>query len=126
MEDPASKYFSSKVSKRDRALFEAGIAIGTLVHQFTGIPIKNVNDLAVLEDAMRRALLSQPFREDVIIKINVDLPRAESPYSYTTVKARNLDAKIVVNYHGCRVIARLRYIPELDYTLGYVEDIEED
>lgn len=125
LEDPALRYFSNKVSKRDRAIFEAGIAIGTLVHQFTGTPVKRPDDVAVLEDAIRRAILAQPFREEATIRINVDLPRGASPYSYTTIKARNIEARIVVNYSGCRVIARLKYIPEIDYTLGYIEDIIE-
>jgi len=123
--DPALKYFSSKISDRDRAVFEAGVAIGTLVHQFSGIPIKRREDVEVIREAIRRSLLSQPFRESVELDLNVQLPSSDSPYSYTTLKARHMDARITVKYGNCRVIARLRYIPELDYTLGYIEDIQE-
>lgn len=125
MEDPAAKYFTPKVTHRDRAVFEAGIAIGTLVHQFTGIPLKKPEDVKALKEAIERALLAQPFREEASVEINVDLPREESPYKYITLKSRYMDARVVVRYGSCRVTARLRYIPELDYTLGYIEDIEE-
>jgi len=125
LEDPATKYFSPKVTSRDRAVFEAGIAIGTLVHQFTGIPVRNAEDLKILEEAIKRSLLAQPFREEVDVKINVELPRNTSPYSYVTLKSMHVDARIVVRYGKCRVVARLRYIPELKYTLGYIEEVEE-
>lgn len=125
LKDPAAKFFSNKTNERDRAVFEAGIAIGTLVHQFTGIPVKNKEDLQIIKEAIRRALLAQPYREDVSIDIKLDLPIGDSPYSYTTIKSRHLDARIIVKYGKYRVTARLRYIKELDYTLGYIEDIEE-
>lgn len=125
MDDPAAKYFSPKVTHRDRAIFEAGIAIGTLIHQFTGVPIKRREDVEILEEAIKRSLLSQPFRESVEIKINIDHPQSGNPYDYTTIKSRYMDARITVKYGNCRVRARVRYIPELDYTLGYIEEIED-
>ncbi|MEM1618802.1 MAG: dihydroneopterin aldolase family protein [Desulfurococcaceae archaeon] len=124
-EDPAAKYFSSKVTPRDRAVFEAGIAIGTAVHQFSGIPLRTPQDLEVIREAVRRALLAQPCREYVEVEIEYEKPSRPPPYDYTTLKSRNMDLRIVVNYKGTRVKARLRYIPELDFTLGYIEDIEE-
>lgn len=123
--DPAAKYFSPKITCRERAAFEAGIAIGTLIHQFTGIPIKNKEDVVILERAIERSLLAQPYREKVIVKINLDRDYSDNPYDYTTLKSRFIDAVIVIRYNECRVKARVRYIPELDYTLGYIEDIEE-
>lgn len=126
MNDPASKYFSSKTTERDRAVFEAGIAIGTLVHQFTGIPVRSLEDLEIIKKAIERSLLAQPFREEVKVELNIELPQSNSPYAYTTIKTRNIDARIIIKYGRCRVTARLRYIPELDYNLGYIEDIQED
>jgi len=126
MNDPASKYFSPKTTERDRAVFEAGIAIGTLVHQFTGIPVRSLEDLEIIKKAIERSLLAQPFREEVKVELNIELPQSNSPYAYTTIKTRNIDARIIIKYGRCRVTARLRYIPELDYNLGYIEDIQED
>lgn len=126
LQDPASKYFSLKVSERDRAVFEAGIAIGTLIHQFTGIPVKKKEDLRLLEELIERSLMAQPFREHVKVKIEMDLPEETTPYSYVTLRSRHINARIVVKYGKCRVVARLNYIHELNYTLGYIEDIVEE
>ncbi|MCC6011223.1 MAG: dihydroneopterin aldolase family protein [Desulfurococcaceae archaeon] len=123
MEDPAAKFFSPKVTSRDRAVFEAGIAIGTAIHQFTGTPMRKPEDAEILEEAIKRALLAQPFREKVEVKINYEPPSRESPYNYSTLKARNMDLLVIVKYGSWRVTARLRYIRELDYTLAYIEDI---
>lgn len=125
MSDPAAKYFSPKVTCRERAAFEAGIAIGTLLHQFTGVPIRTREDVEIIGRAIERSLLAQPFREMVEVKIELDRSYSSNPYDYTTLKSRFIDATIVVRYDKCRVKARVRYIPELDYTLGYIEDIEE-
>ncbi|MCY0868157.1 MAG: dihydroneopterin aldolase family protein [Desulfurococcus sp.] len=124
--DRASKYFSEKVTPRDRAVFEAGIAVGMVVHQFTGIPVKSEEDARLLEKIIENAIKAQPFREDAKVKIRIDSPGDPSdPYSYTTLKTRNMDVSITVKYKGVRVKARLKYIPELDYNLAFIEDIEE-
>lgn len=125
MEDPAEKYFTQKATPRDRAVFEAGIAIGTAVHQFVGTPMKTPEDARLLSEIIKRALLAQPCRESVEVHILFEQSQRPPPYNYTTLKSKSLDLRIVVNYKGVRVVARLRYIPELGYTLGYIEDIEE-
>lgn len=38
-------------SHRERAMFEAGIKMGTIYHQFTGIPV-NLNTVSELESLM--------------------------------------------------------------------------
>jgi len=125
--DPAAKYFSGKTTPRDRAVFEAGIAIGMIVHQFTGIPVKRPEDIELIGKVIENAVKAQPFREDAKIEIRMgDLSSSPgNPYSYTTLKTRHIDARIVVRYNNVRVVARLRYIPELDFNLAYIEDIEE-
>jgi len=125
MEDPAAKYFTPKVTDRDRAVFEAGIAIGTIVHQFTGVPVKKREDVAIFEELIKRSISAQPFRLEVDVKVSVETPVEDTPYNYVVVQSRHIDAKVVVKYGKCRVTARLRHIPELNYTLGYIEDIEE-
>jgi len=124
--DPAKIYFSPKVSERDRAIFEAGIALGMVIHQFTGIPIKFKEEVKLLEKVIEYAILSQPFKSEAKVNISIDIPKDDNPYSYTTLKSRNLDVTIVTSYGKTKVKARLRYIPELDYNLAYIEDIIEE
>ncbi|MEM3926785.1 MAG: dihydroneopterin aldolase family protein [Desulfurococcaceae archaeon] len=123
--DPAMKFFSKKVTERDRAVFEAGIALGMAIHQFVGIPIKRLEDVPYLEKVIENAILSQPFREMARVKINIEGIGTGGVYSYTTLKTRHMDITVVVKYGNTRVRARLRYIPELDFNLAYIEDIEE-
>jgi hypothetical protein len=123
--DKALKYFSPKVSDRERAAFEAGIAIGMAIHQFIGTPIKFRDEVKLLEKVIKYAIESQPFKKYAEVKIDIDIPSDKDPYGYTTLKTRNLDISIVVEYGKAIVKARLKYIPELDYNLAYIEDIEE-
>lgn len=124
-EDPGSKYFSKKATSRDRAVFEAGIAVGTIIHQFTGVPLKTKEDAELLAEVIRRAVLAQPYRVEADVKVEFEKPERPPPYDYTTLKSSNIDARVVVKYNNVRVVARVRYIPEIGYTLGYIEDIEE-
>lgn len=124
-EDPAVKYFSPRVTDRDRAVFEAGIALGMVIHQFSGIPVKFPEQVKLLEKVIEYAIMSQPFKKKAAVKINIEIPRNKGPYAYTTLRSRNLDVSIIVEYGKTIVKARLCYISELDYTLAYIEDISE-
>jgi len=123
--DNAAKYFSPNVSDRERAAFEAGIALGMVIHQFSGIPIKFIEEVKLLEKVIEYAITSQPFKKKASVKINIDIPNNSNPYRYTTLRSHHLDVSIVVEYGKAVVKAKLRYIPELNYTLAYIEDIYE-
>jgi hypothetical protein len=123
--DVAAKYFSPKVSDRERAAFEAGIALGMVIHQFSGVPVRFAEEVKLLEKVIEYAVKSQPFKRKAFVKINIDLPSDGNPYNYTTLRSRNLDVTVIVEYGKAAVKARLRYLPELDYSLAYIEDIYE-
>lgn len=125
MEDPAKKYFSPKVSDRERAAFEAGIALGMVLHQFRGIPIKFKEEVELIKKLIEYAVLSQPFKKHAEVDIAIELPEVENPYSYTALKTKDIDVRVVVEYGKAVVRARARYVPELDYTLAYIEEIQE-
>ena len=124
-QDIASRYFSPKVGDRERAAFEAGIAIGMAIHQFIGIPIRFREEVKLLEKVIEYAIKSQPFKRHAEVKIHIDASESLDPYNYTTLKSRDLDIALTVEYGRAIVRARLRYIPELNYNLAYIEDIEE-
>lgn len=125
MEDPAKKYFSPKVSDRERAAFEAGIALGMVLHQFRGIPVRFKEEVELLEKVIEYAVISQPFKKHAEVHISLDIHDNDNPYHYVTLRSRDIDVKIVVEYGNAVVKARARYIPELDYTLAYIEDVYE-
>ena len=70
--DPAKKYFSKDVSDRERAIFEGGISLGAIYHQFVGLPISKSTDFDNLEKTIENSIKTQPYIEDVKVKINRD------------------------------------------------------
>src|SRR5947208_11436606 len=57
--DPTGRYFAG--TDRDRAAFEAGIKLGSLLHQYVGLPLTR-NHAASLERAVEAASPGQPLR----------------------------------------------------------------
>lgn len=124
IQDPANKFFSPKVTPRDRAVFEAGIALGMVIHQFNGVPVRRSEDLEVLAEAIRRAVLAQPFRTNATVKLKTNLKEGGGPYDYVTIKTRDMEVCVETEYNGVWVKACLKHIDELDFNLAYIEDIE--
>lgn len=126
-EDPAKKFFHPSVTDRDRAMFEAGIALGAIYHQFTGLPVaKSREVLDAVKRVIEEAMGIQPFRERVEVHFNLEAVKGElkTPYDYSTLKGEMLDVKVQVRYGCVRVKARMRFVPELGFNLMYVEDVE--
>ncbi|MEM2210290.1 MAG: dihydroneopterin aldolase family protein [Nitrososphaerales archaeon] len=124
----ARKYFDQSLTDRERAIFEGGIALGALYHQFIGIPIcKDRKLISNLERAIEEVMKLQPYRESVNVKINIEKIKGEKkhPYDYELLKGKHLDAKIIIKYGKAKATVAMKYIDELDYTLMYVERVEE-
>jgi len=127
-EDPAKRYFHPSITDRERAIFEAGIALGALYHQFLGVPIAKREDvLKAVKEAIEKTMTLQPFRESVKIDFNLKAVKGElrGPYDYSTLKGDALDVKVVVRYGSTRVKARMRFVEDLGFNLMYIEDIED-
>ncbi len=127
MFDPAKKYFDPSISERERAIFESGIALGYIFHQFIGIPlIKDKKFISNLEKTIEDTVKVQPFRENVKVKIKTEKIREKThPYSYTVIKPGNIEAKVEVKYGKTKVTSKMNFIPELSFPLMYIENIEE-
>lgn len=125
-QDPARKLFDPTVTDRERAIFEGAIALAMVYHQFVGMPISREN-IPIIEETIKRAALLQPFREHVEVKINPDLVKSgRAPYEYSVISGKMLDVKVVTKYGKARAVTRMRYVPELDYTLMYIESVSEE
>ena len=126
-EDPAKKYFHPSITDRERAIFEAGIALGALYHQFVGLPIAKREDvLRAVKEAIEKVMSLQPFREKVEVRFDVGSIRGEGlgPYDYSSLKGDAIDATVVVKYGSARVKARMQFVKELGFNLMYIEDVE--
>jgi hypothetical protein len=126
-EDPARKFFHSSITDRERAIFEAGIALGALYHQFVGLPIANREDvLKAVKEAIEKTMSLQPFREKVEVCLDASSikGRGRGLYDYSSLKGDAIDARVVVKYGSARVRARMRFVEELGFNLMYIENVE--
>ncbi len=120
MKDPAVQYF--KCTPRERAIFEAGIKLGTVYHQYVGIPL-NQTSVASLENAIRESIMVQPFVTDASVRINIYANnKRPGVYKYLTLSGEMLDVSIKVKYEDSEVSAHLKYVEEMDYPLMYLDE----
>jgi len=114
----------------ERAVFEAGIKLGGLYHQFIGVPVSIMN-VECIERAIEDALKAQPFVKSIHVNINRKMleercgGQGEIGGGYTTLAGEMLDVKLSVAYHGKMAVCCMKYVEELDYPLMYVECIED-
>ena len=114
-----------EISDRDKALFEAGIKLGALYHQFTGTPV-SIETVEKLETAIERSVSLQPWVSFVEVKIDREKVRKcelENKFKYCELSGEMLDVKVVVLYNKVEVHARVKYEEELDYPLMRVEKV---
>ena len=116
---------SAVITDRDNALFEAGIKLGALYHQFTGSPI-NLGTVDSLEQAISQSISVQPFVEDITVLIDRDMVRStlNNEFGYCELEGRMLDVRICILYGDVRVRVALEYDSELEYPLMRIESVE--
>ncbi|MCL2143548.1 MAG: dihydroneopterin aldolase family protein [Methanomassiliicoccaceae archaeon] len=119
-DEKASRKF--KCSDRERAIFEAGIKMGTVYHQFVGTPFNSTN-VKVLEEAIERSIAVQPFVESVAVKIAAGKDTRIDTYDYHSLRGEMIDAVVKIKVNDTTVTAEMRYDPELRYPLMYVSEV---
>ena len=108
---------------RERALFEAGIKMGTIYHQFVGTPF-NLDTVDSLEEGIARAISVQPYVTSV--QVSIDRSGFEEDgdrYSYRSLTGDMIDAVVTVCVGDSRVTAEMRYDNDLHYPLMYISDV---
>jgi hypothetical protein len=115
----------NNITDRDNALFEAGIKLGALYHQFTGSPV-NMKTVSSLEKAIQESISVQPFVESISVKIDRDLLKSKlnSEFGYTELQGPMLEVKITVKYGSSVVQVAMEYDSELNYPLMKIQHIE--
>lgn len=123
-EEKADSHFSC--SDSERAAFEAGIKLGTIYHQFVGVPLSKEN-VETLEKAIEAGSLVQPFVEDVRVRIDRSKLRSKhGRYDYVSLTGEMLDVELVVKYRNVRVKAAMRLIKDMNYPLMYIEELRKE
>jgi dihydroneopterin aldolase len=115
-----------KVTDRDNALFEAGIKLGALYHQFTGSPV-NLDTVSSLEKAIQESISVQPYVREISVKIDRDMLKSKlnSEFGYSELQGPMLRAKITVKFGSVKVIVGMENDPDLNYPMMKIEEIEE-
>jgi hypothetical protein len=120
--DVDKKYFSN-ISHRERAIFEGGISMGALFHQFVGTPV-SIENVELLEKSIESSFKLQPCISDV--NVNIDRQKLEelnNEFDYISLDGNMLNVKIHVEYKKVKAIIQIEYVEELNYPLMYVDDI---
>lgn len=121
-EERAKAYF--QCSTRDRAIFEAGIKMGTIYHQFVGVPV-DLSSVDILERSIERGVLVQPYVESVSVRIDRAYFRSKKDeYDYVSLTGNMLDVSLTICIDDVRVKAEMRYVKELNYPLMFISGIE--
>lgn len=121
-EDRAASFFQCTI--RERAVFEAGIKLAAIYHQFIGAPV-SASNAESLERAIEMGVMVQPFVESVSVRIRREsLRQKRNEYDYQSLTGEMLDATVTIKVEDVRVVGRMRYIEEIKYPLMYVERIE--
>jgi len=118
--DPTRTYFAG--TDRDRAAFEAGIKLGSIVHQYVGTPLTS-KTAAALERAIEAGARVQPLVEHVRVRIDRRSIHPRGPYRYTALTEDMLNVEVTIRVGAARVVGALRFLPDLDYPLMYLKDI---
>jgi hypothetical protein len=114
-ETKADSYFSC--SDSERAAFEAGIKLGTIYHQFVGVPL-SIENVDTLEKAIAAGSNVQPFVEEVKVKIDRSmLKKKRGEYDYISLTGDMLDVTLTVRYKTATVQATMKYVKEMNYPL---------
>jgi hypothetical protein len=116
--DPAKKYFDPETTDRERAIFEGGITLGALYHQFIGASIQ---DVEVLKRAIEQAALAQPFVESADVKITLPKRKPKPPYVYPELTGKMLSITLTTKYGRAQARLGMRHVPDLDYPLMFIE-----
>ena len=101
------------MNDREQAVFEAGIKLGALYHQWVGTPISR-DSAASVEKAIERAVILQPFVEEITVRLDRSL-MTENRFGYSELSGMMYDVEIItrVGFTYCRA----RLSPENGYPL---------
>jgi dihydroneopterin aldolase len=109
------------MNDREQAVFEAGIKLGALYHQWVGTPISR-DSAASIENAIERAVVLQPFVEEITVRLDRSL-MTENRFGYSELSGMMYDVEIItrVGFTYCRA----RLSPEKGYPLMKIVECHE-
>lgn len=114
-------YFKN-LTDRERAIFEGGISMGSLFHQFVGTPV-STDTVTSLENAIHDSILLQPAIIDVDVTIDKDLIIKNSGVmGYTSLTGDMLNVRLTTKINEKTIVTCILYDEKLQYPIMYIED----
>ena len=115
---------AARLSRREALLFEAGVKLGGVFHQYLGTPV-SPRTAGPLARSIAAAVGLQPFVRDVRVRVD---PRRGGPtgrgrFAYRYLTPEMLDVMVELVDGPVSVEARLRHRPDLRYPLMSVERV---
>jgi len=106
------------LSRRETLLFEAGIKLGGVFHQYLGIPV-SARTAESLARAIEAAVGLQPYVERVSVRIRPERggPLGRGRYAYRYLVPEMLDVSVVLAHGSMQVEANLHHREDLRYPL---------
>lgn len=106
---------------REQAVFEAGIKLGALYHQWVGTPVSRASAASV-EKAIEQAVILQPFVEEITVRLDRSL-MTENRFGYSELSGMMFDVEIItrIGFTYCRA----RLAPEKGYPLMKIVECHE-
>ncbi len=106
------------LTPREALLFEAGIKLGGLFHQYVGIPV-SPGTAGALARSIERAVGLQPYVESVRIRLRPQRagPTGPGRFAYRYLTAEMIEARVTLVEGSLRVTAELTYRRDLRYPL---------
>lgn len=110
------------LTPREALLFEAGVKLGGIFHQYLGIPV-SPRTAPALARTIEAAVALQPFVDRVKVRIRPAASGKVRPgrFGYRYVTGEMIDARVTLADGETRVVARLSYRSDLRYPLMRVE-----
>jgi hypothetical protein len=120
------KLLTMVITERDNALFEAGIKLGALYHQFVGTPV-NISTVDILEQAIKESISVQPYVEKILVTIDRDIiiNKTTEKFKYCELEGRMLEVEARITFFNVTATVGLKYDKTLDYPLMRIIDIIE-
>ena len=118
----AAAWHPARLSAREALLFEAGVKLGGVFHQYLGTPV-GPRTHRLLARAIESAVGLQPFVRAVRVRIDPAAggPTGRGRLAYRYLTAPMLRVRVELADGPTRVVATLAWRAELDYPLMRVE-----
>jgi hypothetical protein len=120
----APRIHPARLTPREALLFEAGIKLGGVFHQYLGVPVAP-RTAPGLARAISAALELQPFVARARVRIDPARGGAvgRGRFAYRYLTAEMLDVRVRLEDGPTRVVARLAHRSDLKYPLMRAESV---